>query len=66
MTDLMITWTDVFEGTGSFFQWCFKGMRALGQGPNIIIGGTVIFLLAYWSFKIIKQNRDAARNGTYK
>lgn len=66
MRALMITWTDIFEGTGTFFQWCFKGVRALGQGPNIILGGIVIFLLAYWSFKIIKQNKEAARNGTWK
>ena len=66
MRTLMITWTDIFEGTGTFFQWCFKGMRALGQGPNLILGGVVIFCLAYWSYKIIKQNKEAARNGTYK
>ena len=37
MKMLMITWTDIFEGTGVFFQWIFKGMRVLGQSPNLII-----------------------------
>jgi hypothetical protein len=66
MKTLMITWTDIFEGTGTFFQWCFKGMRLLGQGPNIIISLTIIFLLTYWCLKIVKQNKEAERNGTYK
>ncbi len=63
---LMITWTDIFEGTGTFFYWCFKGMRALGQGPNILMGGFVIFLLALWCAKIIKHKKEAVRNGTYE
>jgi hypothetical protein len=66
MTLLMITWTDVFEATGSFFYWIFKGMRALGQSPNVIMGSIVIFLLAYWCVKIIQQNKKAVQNGTYK
>lgn len=66
MTHLMITWTDVFEATGSFFYWIFKGMRALGQMPNVLMGGFVIFLLAYWTIKIVQQNKKAAQDGTYK
>ena len=62
----MVTWTDIFEGTGAFFQWCFKGMRVLGQGPNVIISVVIIGLLTYWCLRIAKQNRDAERNGTYK
>lgn len=63
---LMITWTDVFEATGSFFYWIFKLMRALGQMPNVIMGSIVIFLLAYWTIKIMQQNKKAAQDGTYK
>jgi hypothetical protein len=63
---LMITWTDLFNGIGEFFYWCFKVMRTLGQGPNIIMGSIVIFLLAYWCVKIVQQNRKAAETGTYK
>ena len=63
---LMITWTDLFNGIGDFSYWCFKGIRALGQGPNIIMGGIVIFLLAYWTVKIVQQNKKAVQDGTYK
>jgi hypothetical protein len=66
MKTLTITWTDIFYGIGDFCQWCFKGMRALGQGPNIIISTVVILLLAYWTIKIMQQNKEADRNGTYK
>ena len=66
MTLLMITWTDLFEATGTFFYWIFKFIRTLGQGPNLIMGSLVIIGLAYWSFKIISQNKKATQNGTYK
>lgn len=61
---LMITWTDIFEGIGTFFEWCFKGMRALGQMPNVLMGGFVIFLLAFWVFRLMKYKKEAVRNGT--
>ena len=64
MKTLMVTWTDIFEGTGSVFQWIFKGMKAMGQGPNIFISAFVIFLLAYWCMRIIRYKKEAARNGT--
>lgn len=63
---LMITWTDIFEGTGTFFYWCFKGMRALSQMPNVLMGGFVIFLLAYWTLRLMKYKKQAASNGTYE
>ena len=66
MTRLMITWTDIFEKTGEAFYWCFRIIRKLGQSPNVICGSIVIFLLIYWSLKIIQQNKKAAANGTYK
>lgn len=64
MRALMITWTDIFEGIGSFFQWTFKGMRALGQVPNVFISAFVIGLLAYWCYRIIKFRKIAQANGT--
>jgi hypothetical protein len=66
MKHLMITWTDAFYAIGDFFYWCFKGMRALGQFPNVLMGAAVIILLAYWCMKIVQQNKTAERNGTYK
>ncbi len=61
---LMVTWTDIFEGTGAFFQWCFKGMRALGQGPNVVIWILIIGAIAYWSMRISRYKKEAQRNGT--
>lgn len=64
MKALMITWTDVFEGIGNFFQWTFKGMRALGQFPNVLISAFVIGLLAYWCFRLYKYKKIAQANST--
>ena len=64
MRALIITWTDVFEATGSFFQWIFKGMRAVGHMPNVLISAFVIFLLAFWCLLLVKYKKEAQRNGT--
>lgn len=66
LISLMITWTDIFNAIGDFSYWCFKGMRALGQFPNVFFGGLVIFGIAYWCYAISKQKRVAQRNGTYE
>jgi len=64
MKMLMITWTDVFEGTGTFFQWIFKGMRVLGHGPNVIIWLLIIGVLVYWTMRLSRYRKEAERNGT--
>ncbi len=64
MKMLMITWTDIFEGTGEFFQWIFKGMRVLGQSPNLIIWIMIIGILTYWILRLTRFKKEAARNGT--
>ena len=61
---LMITWTDIFEGTGTFFQWIFKGMRVLGHIPNVIIWLLIIGVLAYWTMRLGRYRKQAQRNGT--
>lgn len=63
---LMITWTDIFEATGSCFEWCFGVMRKMAQTPNIICGSIIVFLLAYWCVKIIQQKKKAIETGTYE
>jgi tellurite resistance protein TehA-like permease len=60
----MITWTDIFEGTGNFFQLIFKGMRLLGHGPNVIIAFLVVFSIGYWIFRLIRYRKEASRNST--
>ncbi|MES2679606.1 MAG: hypothetical protein V4635_06960 [Bacteroidota bacterium] len=64
MKMLMITWTDIFEGTGTFFQWIFKGMRVLGHGPNVIIWILVIGGIFYWTMRLSRYRKEAQRNST--
>ncbi len=64
MITLMVTWTDIFEGIGSFFEWMFRGMRVLGQGPNILIWIMIVGILTYWCIRIVKSKKEAHRNGT--
>jgi membrane protein insertase Oxa1/YidC/SpoIIIJ len=60
----MITWTDIFEGIGTFSQWVFKGMRMLGHGPNVIIWILIIGVLTYWTLRLSRHKKEAQRNGT--
>jgi ribose/xylose/arabinose/galactoside ABC-type transport system permease subunit len=64
MKMLMITWTDIFEGTGTFFEWIFKGMRVLGHIPNVIIWLLIIGILAYWTMRLGRYRKQAERNST--
>ena len=66
MTSLMITMTDVFYAIGDFSQWVFKGMKVLGHGPNIILWSIIAGLLVYQVFQMIKQNKEADKNGTLR
>jgi hypothetical protein len=66
LINFMITWTDIFEGIGEFSYWIFKGMRAMGQGPNVIISILIIGCLAYWTMRISKYKKMAQRDGTYE
>jgi hypothetical protein len=64
MNLLMLTWTDVFYAIGDFFLWFFKGMKALGHGPNVIIWLLIIFALVYWTVRLGRYKREARRGGT--
>ena len=66
MTSLMTTMTDVFYAIGDFSQMVFKGMRSLGHGPNIVLWVIIGGLLVYWTLQIIKQTKDADKNGTLR
>ncbi len=61
---LMLTWTDVFYAIGNFFQWIFKGMRVLGQGPNVIIWILILGILVYWTMRLSRYKKQAQRNST--
>jgi hypothetical protein len=60
----MITWTDIFNGIGTFFQWIFKGMKVLGHGPNVIIWLLIIGGIVYWTMRLGRYNRQSQRNST--
>lgn len=62
----MITMTDVFYAIGDFSYWVFKMMRILGHGPNIILWTIIAFLLVYQTLQIMKQNKEADKNGTLR
>lgn len=66
MASLMITMTDVFYGIGDFSKSVFKGIDVLGHGPNIILWSIIVFLLGYQVRQIIKQNKEADKNGTLR
>ncbi len=64
MKSLMITWTDIFYGIGDFFQWLFKGIKALGHGPNVIIWIMIIGAIFYWTMRLNRYRKQASRNNT--
>jgi hypothetical protein len=66
LISLLVTWTDIFEGIGTFSYWIFSGMRALGQGPNVIWWVLIVGGIAYWCMRIAKDRKIAQRNGTYE
>lgn len=61
---LMITWTDIFYAIGDFFELLFKGMRVLGQGPNVIIWILVLGILVYWTMRLSRYRKAAKANNT--
>lgn len=64
MTSLMITWTDIFEGIGTFSYSVFSFMRTLGHGPNIFISLFVIGMLSYWTLYLVKYKNRAKRDNS--
>jgi len=64
MNSLMITWTDIFYAIGDFFQWIFKGMRVLNQGPNVIIWILIIGAITYWTLRLNRYRKESHRNDT--
>jgi len=64
LISLMITWTDVWYAIGDFFQWIFKGMRALSQMPNVFFGILIVFGIFYWCYRIMKYKKIAQSSGT--
>ena len=59
-------WIDFWGAIGSFFEWIFRIMAKLDNLPNVFYWVVICISLAYWTLQIVKQNKEAARNGTYK
>ncbi|MCX7728388.1 MAG: hypothetical protein N2203_02850 [Bacteroidia bacterium] len=67
MHQLMVTWTDIFNGIGDLCtNGIFPILRALGHKPNILLGGIIVGLLFYWMYKIPQLNKEAEEKGTLK
>lgn len=56
--------TDVFNGIGSFFQWTFTLVEALGNGPNIFFWLLIGALVIVWLRMQAKFNKEAKQNNT--
>ncbi len=65
MISLMVTMTDVFYAIGDFSYWIFGGIKKLGHLPNIILWIFIFCALIYWTLQIVKQTKEAKKNGTY-
>lgn len=66
MTSLILTWTDVFNSIGDFSLWVFAGMKRLGHLPNVILWVIIFALLVIQTLRIIKETKEADRNGTLR
>ena len=64
MISLMVTMTDVFYSIGDFSYKIFGLMRKIGHAPNLILWCIIFGLLVYWTLQIIKQTKEAKKNGT--
>jgi len=66
MSALMVTMTDVFYAIGDFSQTVFRGMKVIGFIPSTILWVIIGFLLTYWTIQIMKQTKEADKNGTLR
>ncbi len=58
--------TDVFYAIGDFSYMIFRGMKKLGHAPNVILWIIIASLLVYWTLQIVKQTKEADKNGTLR
>lgn len=61
-----MTWTDIFNGLGRFFQWTFSFMEGLGNGPNLLFWIIIGSLIIVWLTMQAKFNKEAKEKGTLK
>ncbi len=59
-----MTFTDIMYATGDGFQWMFKFMKGIGNGPNIVFWVIIIGLFLFWLSRLANYNKEAKENGT--
>jgi len=58
-----MTWTSFWNAINAIFQFCFKIIHKIQQAPNILVWIILISLLAYWTFQLGKQVKEAKEKG---
>jgi hypothetical protein len=61
-----MTWTDIFNGIGDFFQWTFPFIKSLRNAPNIFFWLVIAVLTIVWLRMQAKFNKEAEKNNTLK
>lgn len=62
-----MSWNSIWLGIGNFFEWIFDNvMKPAGSKPNIFLWILIVGLLGYQVVRMVKQNKEAERNGTLK
>lgn len=61
-----MNWTDIFNGIGDFFQWSFKFIKTLGNGPNLFFWLFIAALVLVWLRMQANYNKEAEKNNTLK
>lgn len=61
-----MTWTDVFNGIGDFFQWTFQFIKGFGNKPNVFFWLLIAALVLVWLRMQGKFNKEAKNNNTLK
>lgn len=56
--------TDIFNGTGNFFQWTFKFIKGFGNAPNIFFWLLIGVLVIVWLRMQANYNKEAKKNNT--
>lgn len=50
-------WRNIFEGTGSFFEWSFGIIEFLGDYMNVIFMVSLTVAFLYWLGQMVKHQK---------
>ena len=60
-----MTWTAFWYGVAAIFEFCFKILKKLANGPNALVWVLLACLLLFWTLQLAKHKKEAKRDGTY-